>query len=164
MAAAEPPGTPEPSPSGAVKTSGALAQQFNRLALWLTRRGVSLLGSRVLEVRGRSSGAPRQTIVNLLVRDDGVYLVAPRGITQWVRNVRALDDGRVATLLGRRREEWVARELTDPVEAVPVLRDYLRRWAWEVGAFFPKGISAKSSDAELAGLVGKHPVFRLERV
>lgn len=140
------------------------AAGFNHVARWLTCRGVSLLGSRVLEVRGRSSGEPRHTVVNLMRLDDGTtFLVAPRGITQWVRNVRALPDGRVATLLGRRREEWVATEVTDPAEALPVLRHYLRKWAWEVGAFFPKGISAKSSDADLLPLIGRKPVFRLER-
>ncbi|WP_425954550.1 nitroreductase/quinone reductase family protein [Xylanimonas sp. McL0601] len=138
------------------------AAGFNRAAMWLARHGVSLLGSRVLEVRGRSSGEPRTTVVNLMRLDDGTtFLVAPRGITQWVKNVRALPDGRVTTVLGRRREEWVAAELTEPDEAVPALRHYLQKWAWEVGAFFPPGISAKSPDAELAALVGRKPVFRL---
>ena len=137
---------------------------FNSFARWLTRRGVSLMGSRVLEVRGRKSGVPRQTVVNLMRLDDGgTFLVAPRGLTDWVKNVRALPDGRVATLLGRRREEWRATEITDPDEALPVLRHYLRRWAWEVGAFFPAGISAKSPDDDLRALVGRKPVFRLDR-
>lgn len=140
------------------------AAGFNRVARWLTRRGVSLMGSRVLEVRGRTSGAPRQTVVNLMKLGDGTtFLVAPRGITDWVKNVRALPDGRVATLLGRRREEWVATEITDAAVAVPVLRHYLRHWAWEVGAFFPKGVTAKSPDADLLPLIGRKPVFRLER-
>ena len=34
---------------------------FNPLIAGLTRLGVSMLGSRVLEVRGRSSGQPRRT-------------------------------------------------------------------------------------------------------
>ncbi|GAB2459294.1 nitroreductase/quinone reductase family protein [Xylanimonas ulmi] len=137
------------------------AAGFNRVALGLTRHGVSLLGSRVLEVRGRVSGRPRETVVNLMRLDGATFLVAPRGVTQWVRNVRALPDGSVATRLGRRRQEWAATEVTDPAQAVPVLRHYLRRWAWEVGAFFPPGVSATSSDAELAALVGRKPVFRL---
>ncbi|ACZ30172.1 hypothetical protein Xcel_1141 [Xylanimonas cellulosilytica DSM 15894] len=138
------------------------AAAFNRAAAWLTRRGVSLLGSRLLEVRGRSSGEPRQTVVNLLRLDDGsTFLVAPRGITQWVKNVRALPDGQVVTVLGRHREEWVATEVTSPEAALPVLRHYLRRWAWEVGAFFPPGISAKSPDEDIVPLVGRKPVFRL---
>ncbi|HWX97682.1 MAG TPA: hypothetical protein VNZ01_12650, partial [Solirubrobacteraceae bacterium] len=51
---------------------------FNRLVAWLTRLGLSVWGSRVLEVRGRSTGAPRRTPVNLLELDRQSYLVAPR--------------------------------------------------------------------------------------
>ena len=61
---------------------------FNRVVAWLTRAGISVLGSRILRVRGRSSGAWRSTPVNLLTVCDQTYLVAPRGTTQWVRNIR----------------------------------------------------------------------------
>jgi deazaflavin-dependent oxidoreductase (nitroreductase family) len=131
----------------------------NRLVAWLTRRGISVWGSRVLEVRGRTSGEPRSTPVNLLGLDDHHYLVSPRGEGQWVRNVRAAD-GRLATIVGRRREEWVARELPD-AEKAPVLRAYLRRWKAEVGIFF-EGVSADSPDADLAAIAPRHPVFVLE--
>ena len=80
---------------------------FNPAIAFLTRRGISIWGSRVLEVRGRTSGEPRRTPVNLLTFEDRHYLVAPRGETQWVRNARAAG-GRVATLVGHRREDWVA--------------------------------------------------------
>lgn len=129
---------------------------FNRIVGWLTRRGVSVLGSRVLEVRGRRSGETRTTPVNLLRLDDHEYLVAPRGVTQWVRNVRA-DEGRAVLVLGRRRRPVVLTDLTgDP--AVPVLRAYLERWKFEVGMFFD-GVSADSTDAELAAVLPRHPVF-----
>jgi hypothetical protein len=39
---------------------------FNRVVAGLTRLGVSVWGSRVLEVRGRTSGQLRHTPVNLL--------------------------------------------------------------------------------------------------
>ena len=133
---------------------------FNPAVAFLTRRGISVWGSRVLEVRGRTSGEPRRTPVNLLTLDDRHYLVAARGHTQWVRNVRA-GDGRVATIVGRTREEWTARELDD-ADKVPVLRAYLRRWKAEVGVFF-EGVSADSSDDELAAVAPRHPVFALER-
>lgn len=131
----------------------------NRAVAFLTRRGVSVWGSRVLEVRGRRSGEPRRTPVNLLEVDGRRYLVSPRGETQWVRNVRA-SGGRLATVVGRRREEWVARELPDG-EKVAVLRAYLRRWKAEVGVFFD-GTSSDSTDAELAAIAPRHPVFELE--
>jgi deazaflavin-dependent oxidoreductase (nitroreductase family) len=134
---------------------------FNPLIAFLTRRGVSVWGSRVLEVKGRTTGEPRRVPVNLLTYEGGQYLVAPRGETQWVRNVRA-GDGHVATIVGTRREEWAARELPD-AEKVPVLRAYLKRWKAEVGVFFD-GASADSSDEELAAIGPRHPVFALERV
>jgi hypothetical protein len=51
---------------------------FNRLVAALTRLGLSVLGSRVLEVRGRTSGEWRRTPVNLLTYEGERYLVAPR--------------------------------------------------------------------------------------
>ena len=75
---------------------------FNPVIRFLTRRGVSIWGSRVLEVRGRTSGEPRRTPVNLLTFEDRQYLVSPRGETQWVRNARAAG-GRVATIVGSTR-------------------------------------------------------------
>jgi deazaflavin-dependent oxidoreductase (nitroreductase family) len=133
---------------------------FNRAVAVLTRLGVSVAGSRVLEVRGRKTGEPRRTPVNLLTLDGTRYLVAPRGHTQWVRNLRARGEGRL--LLGRRAEPFTAAELADDDGKVPILREYLRRWKWEVGAFFG-GVGPDSSDAELRRIAPDHPIFRIER-
>jgi deazaflavin-dependent oxidoreductase (nitroreductase family) len=130
---------------------------FNPTVGVFTRLGLSLLGSRVLEVRGRSSGAPRRTPVNLLVLDGERYLVAPRGETQWVRNLRASGEGRL--LLGRRSEPFTAEEVDDE-HKVPILRAYLKRWKAEVGVFFD-GAGPDSSEQELRSVAPKHPVFRL---
>jgi deazaflavin-dependent oxidoreductase (nitroreductase family) len=132
---------------------------FNRAVAVLTRLGVSVAGSRVLEVRGRKTGEPRRTPVNLLALDGARYLVAPRGHTQWVRNLRAQGEGRL--LLGRRAEPFTAVELPDD-DKVPILREYLRRWKWEVGAFF-SGVGPDSADAELRRIAPDHPIFRIER-
>ncbi len=121
--------------------------------------GVSLVGSRVLEVRGRKSGEWRSTPVNPLSHDGERYLVAPRGDTQWVRNLRASGEGRLKK--GRRTEDFSATEVPDD-EKLPILRAYLRKWAWEVGAFF-EGVGADSSDEELRGIAPRHPVFRISR-
>ena len=131
---------------------------FNKAVALLTRAGVSVWGSRVLEVAGRTSGEPRQVPVNLLSLDDDHYLVSARGTGQWVRNVRAAD-GRLDLLLGRNRQHFIATELTDD-EKPPVLRAYLRRWKAEVGVFF-EGVSADSSDDELRAAGPNHPVFVL---
>ena len=134
------------------------AHVFNPIVAALTRLGVSVAGSRVLEVRGRKTGEPRRTPVNPLTIGDDRYLVAPRGHTQWVRNLRARGEGRL--LLGRRAEPFTAVELSDD-EKPPLLREYLRRWKWEVGAFFG-GVGADSSDEELRRIAPDHPVFRIE--
>jgi deazaflavin-dependent oxidoreductase (nitroreductase family) len=130
---------------------------FNRIVAMLTRAGISVLGSRVLEVRGRKTGEPRRTPVNLLDYEGGRFLVAPRGHTQWVRNLRASGEGRL--WLGRRSEPFTATELSDD-EKPPVLRAYLKRWKAEVGMFFG-GVGPDSSDDELGRIAPDHPVFRL---
>ena len=132
---------------------------FNRLVAALTTLGVSVYGSRVLEVQGRKSGEWRQTPVNLL-RYDGVdYLVAPRGQTQWVKNLRASKQGRLR--VGRRTESFAAVELSDD-ERPPLLRAYLKKWKFEVGAFFG-GVGPDSSDDELRQIAPDHPVFRIAK-
>ncbi len=131
---------------------------FNRAVRGLTSAGVSLRGSRVLEVRGRKSGQPQRIPVNLLTLDGRDYLVSPRGETQWVRNVRAAD-GELDLLVGRRRQHWRARELSDD-DRVSILRAYLRRWKSEVGVFF-EGVGPESSDEEIRAIAHKHPAFVL---
>ena len=131
---------------------------FNRGVAALTRLGISVWGSRVLEVRGRKTGEPRRTPVNLLTLDETRYLVAPRGHTQWVRNLRAAGEG--ALLVGRRRERFVGTELAD-AEKEPILRAYLKRWKWEVGQFFG-GVGPESSSEELRRIAPDHPIFRVE--
>jgi deazaflavin-dependent oxidoreductase (nitroreductase family) len=133
---------------------------FNRAVAGLTRAGISVAGSRVLEVPGRKTGAPRRTPVNPLELDGERYLVAPRGDTQWARNLRASGSGRL--LVGRRAEEFTATELPDD-DKPPILRAYLRRWKWEVGMFF-EGVGPDSTDEELRGIAPRHPVFRVRRL
>jgi deazaflavin-dependent oxidoreductase (nitroreductase family) len=130
---------------------------FNRAVAGLTRVGVSVAGSRVLEVPGRKTGAPRRTPVNLMTFEGERYLVAPRGHTQWVRNLRASGRGRL--LVGRRAEEFTAVELPD-AEKPALLRAYLKRWKWEVGQFFG-GVGPDASDDELRRIGPDHPVFRI---
>ena len=130
---------------------------FNRLVAGLTRLGVSVWGSRVLEVKGRTSGEPRRTPVNLLTLDGARYLVAPRGETQWVRNLRAAGNGRL--LLGRRVEPFTATEVPDERKE-PLLRAYLKRWKWEVGVFFD-GVDGDSPSDELRRIAANHPIFQI---
>jgi deazaflavin-dependent oxidoreductase (nitroreductase family) len=130
---------------------------FNPAVAGLTRLGLSVVGSRVLEVRGRKSGEPRRTPVNPLTFEGERYLVAPRGHVQWVRNLRASGTGRL--LAGRKVQEFSAVELPDE-EKPPLLRAYLERWKWEVGQFFG-GVGPDASDEELLRIAPDHPVFRI---
>ena len=129
----------------------------NGIAKWLTEIGISLAGSRILAVRGRKSGEWRTTPVNPLTLDGERYLVAPRGHTQWVRNMRAAGGGELR--LGRKVEPFRAVELDDAAKPA-ILRLYLKKWAWEVGRFFD-GVDANSSDEKLLEIAPGFPVFRI---
>ena len=128
---------------------------FNRFVAFLTRHGVSVLGSRVLAVKGRKSGEWRTTPVNLLELDGNRYLVSPRGETEWVRNLRVAGAGELR--VGSKAEAFRAEELADDAK-IAVLRAYLRRWKLEVGVFFD-GRSADSTDDELRAIAPRHPAF-----
>jgi hypothetical protein len=131
---------------------------LNSVLNGLTRIGVSVWGSRVLEHRGRTSGTLHHTPVNLLTIEGADYLVSPRGETQWVRNVRHAG-GHLVLILGRRRQPRTATEI--PVaDSVPILRAYLRRWKFETGMFFD-GVTVDSTDAQWAAVASRHPVFEL---
>ena len=132
---------------------------FNESVARLTRMGISVYGSRVLYVRGRTSGEWRSNPLNPLTFDGTRYLVAPRGNTQWVRNLRAAG-GAGELRVGRRAEPFRATEIADD-DKPPVLRAYLRRWKWEIGVFFD-GVDAKASDETLRGIAPGYPVFRIE--
>lgn len=131
---------------------------FNGAVAAATRMGLSVWGSRVLRVRGRKSREWRSNPVNLLHQGDTDYLVAPRGETDWVRNLRVAGGGEL--VVGRRVQPFSASEVTSIDDKVEILRAYLRRWKAEVGVFFD-GVSADSPDDELRRIAPRHPVFRL---
>lgn len=124
----------------------------------LTRIGLSVWGSRVLRVRGRKSGEWHATPVNLLTFEGARFLVAPRGNTQWVRNIRVSGEGELQ--LGSRIERIKVVEIPDD-QKVPILRHYLKRWKFEVGQFF-SGVGAESPESEVRRIAPDHPVFRVE--
>jgi deazaflavin-dependent oxidoreductase (nitroreductase family) len=130
---------------------------FNEVVARLTRLGISVWGSRVLSVRGRTSGEMRTTPVNLLTVDGRRYLVAPRGHTQWVRNLRVAGEGELR--VGRRMERFVPTELADD-DKPAILRAYLKRWKFEVGVFFD-GVDAKADDAKLREIAPGYPIFEI---
>ncbi len=131
---------------------------LNPLVMLVTNRGLSVRGSRILAVRGRKSGQIRTTPVNPLEIGGTRYLVAPRGETEWVRNLRVTRQGELR--LGRQREPIAVEELPDDAK-LPILREYLRRWKMETGKFFD-GVTAEAPEPELRRIAPRHPVFRVQ--
>ena len=159
--AAAQPTTAQPAAPRLVAPTGTLMRLADRVSNRLMRilcdLGISVLGSRTLAVRGRKSGEWRTTPVNLLTFEGERYLIAPRGHTQWVRNMRAAGGGELR--LGRRTETFRAVELAD-ADKPALLREYLRRWAWEVGFFFGD-VDARSPESTLRDIAPGFPVFRI---
>jgi hypothetical protein len=126
---------------------------FNRAVAFLARHRVSLMGSRVLAVRGHASGARHTTPTNLLDHDGHRYPVSVRGHGHWVRNLHAAGTGELR--LGKHVEAFRSRELIND-EKVPVLRAYLERWKAEVAPFFD-GIGPESSDDRIRAIAADPP-------
>src|SRR5262249_37753508 len=110
----------------------------------------------VLEVRGRTSGRLRTTPVDLLADAGRLYLVAPRGATEWVRNAEAA--GEVTLRRGRRRVAYRLRALP-PAERPAILKAFLDRFRREVQRYFP--VTAGSPPEAFAPLAARYPVFEL---
>ena len=129
---------------------------INPIIAVLTKLGFSVRGTHVLAVHGRKTGQVQEVPVNPIEVDAIRYLVAPRGDTQWARNLRAA--GVAELRVGQRREQIHVTELENAAKP-PVLRAYLRRWQRETGKFF--GVDANASDEELRRRAPDHPVFRI---
>ena len=136
---------------------GLATRMSNKIVQRLTKLGVSVWGSRVLMVRGRKSGEIREVPVNLLSFEGKQFLVAPRGETQWVRNLRVAGEGQLR--VGNRVQTFTYRELADD-EKPAVLRPYLKRWKLEIGVFFD-GVDADTPEAKLRDIAPGYPVFEI---
>ncbi|TCP41123.1 deazaflavin-dependent oxidoreductase (nitroreductase family) [Tamaricihabitans halophyticus] len=122
----------------------------------LARLGVSVRGAHQLVVRGRNSGQWHSTPVFPLRHAGSRYLVAPRGHTQWVRNLRVAGEGTLR--VGRGSRTFSATELADE-EKPAILRAYLTRWP-ETRSLFP-GVHRDSTEASLRESAAGLPVFRI---
>jgi deazaflavin-dependent oxidoreductase (nitroreductase family) len=129
---------------------------FNRVVAGLHRFGLGLQGSETLAVRGRKSGEMRTNPVNPFELGGRTYLLAPRGTTQWVRNLRVAGEGELRR--GSKVRHFHAEEVPDS-EKLPLLRLYMEKWAWEVKGFL--GIDADAPDEELRRIAPDHPAFVL---
>ncbi|MBA3643881.1 MAG: nitroreductase family deazaflavin-dependent oxidoreductase [Chloroflexia bacterium] len=122
----------------------------------VNRLGLGIRGAHVLAVRGRSSGDWRTVPVYPLDHGGARYLVAPRGETAWVRNLRASGEGELRR--GSRTERFRAEELAD-IDKPPIIHAYLERWQMETKNLF--GVGADATPKELTRIAPNHPVFRL---
>ncbi len=130
---------------------------FNPLLEIAMKLGLSARGSRILSVKGRKTGKAYTTPVNPLSFDGRRYLVAPRGETGWVKNIRVSREGELR--LGRKREAVRVEEVGDDVKE-PILRAYLANWKAETSIFFG-GVTDESPAEELRRIAPDHPVFRI---
>ena len=128
---------------------------LNALVRPLARFGLAGRSTHVLTVPGRESGRLWSTPVSI-VRDGGErWLVAPYGERNWVKNARAA--GWVELRRGRRRERLAVDEV-DAEHAVPVLREYYRRFR-VTRPFFE--VTLEASHDEWLAEASRHPAFRL---
>jgi deazaflavin-dependent oxidoreductase (nitroreductase family) len=129
---------------------------FNPLVAGMHKLGLSVQGSQTLAVRGRKSGEMRTNPVNPFELDGRTYLLAPRGTTQWVRNMRVAKEGELRR--GRKVRHFTAAEVPDS-QKLPLMRLYMDKWSWEVKGFL--GIAADAPDEEIERILPDHPAFVL---
>ncbi len=103
-----------------------------------------------LAVRGRRSGRWRTVPVNVLELHGERYLVAPRGNTEWVRNLRVAGEGQLR--YRGRVETFTAVEMPDTAKP-PLIEAYLARWGNQVKDQFRALPNPED-----------HPVFRIEPI
>jgi len=121
----------------------------------MAQRGVGAGYRYVLTVKGRRSGRPLSTPVDVMEVGGQRWLVAAYGVTNWVRNVRASGE---ATLTRGGRAERLKVVPATAEEAVPVLRKYILDVPI-TRAYFDA--SPDAPDGALRAELEKHPVFRL---
>ena len=122
----------------------------------LARLGLAGSRTHVLTVQGRASGKLWSTPVSIVTLRGERFLVAPYGERNWVKNARAA--GWVELQRGRRRERLAVEEVAEG-QAVPVLREYYRRFR-VTRPFFD--VTLESPDADWLAEARRHPAFRLE--
>jgi deazaflavin-dependent oxidoreductase (nitroreductase family) len=104
----------------------------------------------LLTVRGRRSGKPITTPINVPEVNGVKYLVSPRGETGWSRNLREV--GECSLKIKGAEQRYRATELV-PSERGAVIQAYLDKWGNQTRAQFEK----------LPDPID-HPIFRLDQI
>ncbi len=128
------------------------------LFMTLLRAGVTIGTMSLLTVRGRTSGQPHTVPVLLVEQDGHRFLVAPYGVVQWVRNIRAAG---TATLTRGRRAEAISVTELEAKEAAPLLKQYLFK-ATAARPYFDATKDSPLSAFEREA--ARHPVFQITTV
>ena len=136
---------------------GAMTHAINGVFRAMTAVGVGARYRRILTVKGRKTGESHSTPVDVMDCGGDLWLVAPYGQVNWVKNARAA--GVVTLTRGRHTERFEVHETGGP-EAVPVLRQYMLKVTVARPYF---DAAPDSSDDRIAAEVPRHPVFRLTR-
>ena len=121
----------------------------------MTTAGVGASCRHILTVRGRTSGRPHSTPVDVIDAAGHRWLVAGYGPSNWARNARAA--GEVTLRRGRSSQRYTVTE-PGPSETVPVLRRYMT----QIRVTRPYFDAAPDSpDNAIKAELPRHPVFRL---
>ncbi|MDR3749754.1 MAG: nitroreductase/quinone reductase family protein [Acidobacteriota bacterium] len=134
----------------------AIERLFNRVFGWLVGHGLGMKHNYLLQVRGRKSGKLYSTPIDLLKMEGKRFLVAPRGLTQWVRNAQAA--GEVTLKRGRLQKTYALRPIPDAGKP-PYLKEYLDRFKTTVQRYFP--VKAGSPPEAFSAIAADYPVFEL---
>ena len=136
------------------KKPNTLAKKMSSFLGWLAARGIGPKRMVRLEHKGRVSGGLRSTAVNWTEHDGQRYLVAPRGETQWVRNIRA-DGGRAVLRRGGNSETVRLEEI--PVEGrAAIIKQYVGENKIVKGQF---GLEPDDPIEKYIGIAANHPAF-----
>jgi len=135
--------------------AGPTRRSVDRLYAALTRLRLGASYRHLLTVPGRTSGLPRTTPVDVMDHDDTLWLVAPYGEVNWVKNLRTA--GVAQLRRGRRVRTFHAQEV-GPEQAAPVIRQYIARVP-VTRAYW--GVPREATVDELRAEARHHPVFRL---
>lgn len=134
---------------------GGPVKVMNRFLGWLSARGIGPKRVYQLQHKGRKSGKTYATAVSITEVDGQRYLVAPRGETEWIRNVRA---DNMTTVLKRRGEESVRLEEVPSAERAPIIKNYVGENAVVKGEF---GVEPDDPIEKYEAIVENHPTFRI---
>jgi deazaflavin-dependent oxidoreductase (nitroreductase family) len=135
----------------------------NKVFIQMSRLGMSFGGESpvVLTVPGRKSGRERATPVTPMTVDGKQYVVAGFPGADWVANVRAAGQARLARGRNVRQVNMVEMSADD---ARPLLRAFPTEVPTGVGFMKRAGLVTKGQPEEFEALAGRCAVFRLDPV